>query len=404
MTELIRTIEDCLELLSGLKGSVNIQIEPSDYTILTSISKQAFKGLGLTDKQYQLCKDKLLTTYADQFLELGYDITESVEQLRMPIRQIDRRKYISIVSDTEKTENYINDNLLWFCVRFPFSKKMIVDIERCITNRRTYIHNKGSHKHFFVVNETNVHTVINTFKDRGFDIDEELITFYNQIEEIKSKPLSFLPSIENYQLLNVSDKIKSLAENEIGSLSKNTILYYLDRRFRYGIVNINYNINPTSLAETIALREKTEFLSKPSEMNLDTVLGAINTLQRYPLLVVVDDSHAESQVYETFNYFRHIVSPKEQSILFRLDNDTGLSFNEYIRENNLNNWVDKDTKIVYINNSKLPKLLVSGEWRPIAALVFGSFPTRLNEAYLKTYCDLVVYRDESMSPFKRIIR
>ena len=99
-----------------------------------------------------------------------------------------------------------------------------------------------------------------------------------------------------------------------------------------------------------------------------------------------------------------MVDTKDQSVLFRLSNEVGASFNEYVKENNLNNWVDKNTKIVYISNEKLPKLLISGEWKPSAALVFGSFPSRYSDAYITSHCDLIIYRDESMSMFKRILR
>ena len=43
------------------------------------------------------------------------------------------------------------------------------------------------------------------------------------------------------------------------------------------------------------------------------------------------------------------------TVMFRLDNkdQDALEFNRYIKEHNLNNPVDKSTKIVYISNNKL---------------------------------------------------
>lgn len=404
------TIEDCLEMLAGFKSAAKLQIVSSDYTILSSIARQVFKGVGLTDKQYQLCKTKLVDTYKTQFAEVGVDIEDSVTRTKLPIRIIDRRKFIRLNTDEDKNlfvstapADYLK-NTVWFCVRFPFSKKLITQIDDCITDRRSYWHAKGSHIHFFIANEKNVFNVIESFKEKDFDIDEELIEFYNRILEIKNNPDRYIPTIENATLVNVSDKVKKIAEEEIGPLDKNNLILYIDRKRRYSIDRVKDTFNPTTLSAQIALRKDVDVLSKPSECDLSKLLLAISELQRYPLLVIVDEKNAEDQVYNTFNFFRHIVDAKEQSVLFRLNSDTGASFNDYIKENNLNNWVDKNTKIVYISNEKLPKLLVSGTWKPIAALIFGTFPNRYSDAYVTSHCDLIVYRDESMSPFKRILR
>jgi hypothetical protein len=404
------TIEDCLELLAGLKTSAKMQIISSDYTILSSIARQVFKGIGLTDKQYSLCKTKLIDSYTAQFLELGIDINIATEKTRLPLRVIDRRKFIRLV--TIEDEQFLEDrqlfeygkNLQWFCIRFPFSKKLISEIDSCITNKRTYYHAKGTHIHYFVANEINVFTVIGTFKENDFDIDKDLFEYYTKIVEVKTNPDNYIPTIENYTLRNVHPRVIKIAEEEIGKLDKETLPFYIDRRRRYGIDRVKTVINSTDLVVQIATRKDVDFLSKPSECDLKRLIESLGRLERYPLLVIVDENHAENQFYDTFNVFRHIVDTKEQSVLFRLSSDLGSSFNAYVKENNLNNWVDKNIKIVYISNEKLPKLLVSGEWKPTAALVFGSFPNRYSDAYIMSYCDLVVYRDESISPFKRIVR
>lgn len=404
------TIEDCLELLAGLKTGPKMEIISSDYTILSSIARQVFKGIGLTDKQYELCKTKLINSYTDHFLKMNIDITDAVEKTRLPLRVIDRRKFIRLVTiedriilDNQVVSDY-SKNLQWFCVRFPFSKKIISDIEHCVSDRKTYYHGKGTHVHFFVANEKNVYNVINTFKEKDFIIDEQLLDFYNNIVEIKNNPNNYIPTIDSYQLFNVSKKLQLIAEEEIGPLSEKTLIFYIDRKRRYGIDRIKDVVIGDGLSFQIATRKDVDFLSKPSESELKQLLESIHQLNRYPLLVIVDDKHAEQQVYDTFNIFRHLIAAKEQSVLFRLNNDVGASFNEYVKDKSLNNWVDRNTKIVYISNEKLPKLLVSGEWKPSTALVFGSFPNRYSDAYVSSYCDLIIYRDETMSPFKKILR
>ena len=67
------------------------------------------------------------------------------------------------------------------------------------------------------------------------------------------------------------------------------------------------------------------------------------------------------QVYEIYDFFRALVPIEQQSVLFRLDNETNRDFNKFVKEKNLNNWVEKYTKIVYINN-KLSKVLLKSNW------------------------------------------
>ena len=58
MNENVYTIEDCLELLTGLKSQATFQIESSDVNFLQSIARQVFKGTALTDRQYDAVKEK----------------------------------------------------------------------------------------------------------------------------------------------------------------------------------------------------------------------------------------------------------------------------------------------------------------------------------------------------------
>jgi hypothetical protein len=88
------TIEDCLELLVGLQNAPDGQftVKTEDYNILTSIGRQVVRGIGLTDRQHELVKTKLLT-YSDMF---EHDLSKSLNSLRIPVRHLNSCKiYIS---------------------------------------------------------------------------------------------------------------------------------------------------------------------------------------------------------------------------------------------------------------------------------------------------------------------
>ena len=89
------TIEDSLEYLVGLRKNVSFQLDSSDVSFLQSIARQTFKGTALTDRQCNVVKEKLLK-YKDQFLKEDYNIDYALDYLRMPLREIDRSKYVTI--------------------------------------------------------------------------------------------------------------------------------------------------------------------------------------------------------------------------------------------------------------------------------------------------------------------
>ena len=89
------------------------------------------------------------------------------------------------------------------------------------------------------------------------------------------------------------------------------------------------------------------------------------------------------------------------SVLFRLDTKVGneaIQFNQYVKEQGLNNIVDKNTKIVYISNNKIPKPLLKGGWIPKGIFTVGSKKISHNiEAYVANQ-NLIIQYDEDTSP------
>ena len=394
----VHSIEDCLEILVGLqKHELVFQIEKRDENIITSIARQIYKGVALTDRQYNLMKEKLIT-YKPQFENqdvIGFD--RALGKLRKPLREIDRNKYITIV-DHPKDIVYPSDQRGQFIkIRFPFKKSDIVLIDE-INKTKDYHHKKGSHEHYFVYNEQNTYKLLSRFKDKKYKIDQELLDLYTKIEEIRANEENYVPGIYNNKLKNVHPRAKDIAESEIGVFGSETKLMYIDRRRRYGIENI-CQITPISLTEEIAYRSEIMYQSPPSEQRLDNVLLALKNLDRFPLLVILEKSHAETQLREMINFYRDIIPTENQSVLFRQEGNT--EFNQMIKDRNLNNWVDNNTKIVYISSNGLPKLLINNEWQPCATFSYTSRVERTLDSYVYNRCDLVVYREDMISPMRK---
>jgi len=402
MNIIAETIEDLLEILAGLKLKPEIKIESNDATIMHSIARQTFRGTALTDRQFNLMQEKLLH-YRKDFMELGYNFDLALEKLRQPLRQIDRSKFIKLVKTSDVYQDKVYESYksdwAWVQVRFPFSKALIMKINS-IRAVRDYIHHKGEHSHYFKFNEKNVKSIIEAFSNSNFEIEKDILDYYEKIKIIENLKEEYIPLIKNHQLVNVNQNAKKLIANEIGEISKNNILQLIDRRNRYGITNFTYTNQKGTLQETIALRENRDVLFRPNEYKLNDVLYALNDLNRYPLLFVLDEIHAEKQLHQTFNFYKDFIPAEQQSAIFRLEG-TDQEFNQMVKDYKINNWVDSSTKIVYTSVNKIPKVLFKADWKPIATVSFNSKTNRNLDLYIKTYCDLIIFYDNEISPLRR---
>jgi hypothetical protein len=122
-------------------------------------------------------------------------------------------------------------------------------------------------------------------------------------------------------------------------------------------------------------------------------------LNRFPLIVLLEEANAENQLHQFYNSVKNLISNDEQSILFRQEGQT--EFNKFVKTKKLNNWVDRNTKIVYASTNKLPKVLLTADWSPIASISYNSGMNRQLSTFISDRCDLVIYYDEHMSPFRR---
>jgi len=336
----ITTIEDCLELVAGLQLGPKIQIESSDITIMHSIARQVFKGTALTDRQFALMKQKL-TVYKDQFINIDCDFDFVIEQLRQPLREIDRSKYIKICNPSEDEIPLagIDNDQQWIKVRFPFKKSLIILVND-IASAENYYHKKGSHEHFYALTDLNTDLILGKFIDKGFEIDQELLDRYNDIQKIKENKTNYIPYFDGENICNLNANAIHFLKKEIGEISKDNFTKVADRSLRYG-----YQVDKkecVSIVEKIAYRNSTSVHIKPSKHNLQEVLMALHTLDRFPLVVLLNENQALSQLDSVYKIFRDVIPSSQQAVMFR---KTGYDdFNVYVKDKSLNNWVDNNTK------------------------------------------------------------
>lgn len=383
------TIEECLELMAGLSSTT---VEPAfiildrDKQILIDIAKKVFKGSALTDRQLEAVKKILITRYKSQFKIRGIDLENSVNNLRQPIRYLDRSEYIKL----DEGKNYVEPYWSGFIpqkvivVRFPFNMtytKILNEVKKLLEPTISrYYSQRLKDRYILPYTEKVVHKLLSKFKNRIKDVDPILLDVYNQCEEIVNKSAQFVPGIYKYQIEHSSNPITDYYTQNFGNPTVDNLYMYYDRKEKMGL---NYfdvkeleksSKNLSSLTKKILERRYSRINLDLDKWPLEQVISTIIELQRFPLLIVLPgqtEKDSLENLHLTHKLLKNFIDPKDISVLARFKNtkSSGKEFNNYVKENNLNNSLAKLTKIVYITSKKIPKPLLTSDWEPESVLV-----------------------------------
>ena len=404
------TIEDCLELVAGisnfkfssnqvLKDLHSFTLHEDNHKIMFSIAKQVMRGTALTDKQHELVKKLLVEYYALQFNQHNIDIKNHLDKLRQPLRKLDSSHWVRI---QEVTHRNITEQML--VIRFPFNKKVINRLEELKNgNDKDYFYEK--HKHFFPLTEKYVWKVVNIANKFAskFEVSKEIQEIYNELKVMNDNVHKFLPGIKDHKFINYNDHGISICNNDLGEPNVNNLYQYFDRKGLYGLEYFNdidvtnsfRSNNCSTLAINIANRSGVQVCIDDTKWNIDELGLALQQLDRFPLLVILDTQSCLDNLTKLHNAFVNFIPNQNMSVMFRLDTkdlDNAKEFNQFIHDKALNNYVDKDTKVVYISSNKVPKPLFKSEWKPIASLAITRQPLNLINEWINGI-DLVMAYD-----------
>ena len=383
------TIEDCLEMIAGFASQ---PVHPSfiildrDKQIITDIAKKVFKGTALTDRQYEVVKKIFITRYKTQFKNRDIDIENSVNNLRQPIRYLDRSEYIRI----ENGDQYKDP--IWaghtpekvIAMRFPFNmtySKIVTDIKKSNAEPLSrFFTQRFKDVYILPYTEKVVHKLISKFKKRIKDIDKTLLDVYEQCETISKNAKDYVPGIYNYEIKNSSPLTTQHYQDLFGEPAFENLYLYYDRKEKIGLKHFDLGefeksqSNLSVLSKKILQRQWPRINLDLQKWKINQVIETILELHRLPLLVILPGQD-EKQCLESLSLhhklFKNLVADEDQSVLVRMKNNktSGQEFNDYVKQNHLNNSLAKSTKIVYITSKKIPKPLLTSEWNPEAVLI-----------------------------------
>src|SRR6056300_71637 len=394
-------IEDCLEILTGFRcyRDQEFILDTNDGTILYSITRQISRGLALTDRQKDVVVQKL-NGYKDQFDKAEIPLDECLNNLRQPLREIDRSTYIKTVE--HKNEKYI-------CVRFPFNKKTIILIEelRIKTPNNEYIHERGKHTHLFKLNEVNIFAILEKFSKKNFEIEKELLDCYGTLMEMKNNKHKYVPGIYGLELKNMPQEAIDIIVSDVGQPTIDNLAILKDKEDMYGLdhfddVDLKRSISHlTSLSAKVVKRKSNYIQIDPKEWNLKDVFSMLIELQRFPLQIILKNGNEYKNLSQSHKCLKYIIDESDIGVIFRLDKnkEENISFNQYIKDNKLNSTVAITQKVVYTNTSKITKPLIDCGWQPKAVLRLGSENTSTEVSAFVSDCDLDVHYDTEVSPY-----
>ncbi len=405
----MKTVEDCIEILVGLQEhNGTFSIESSDYNLVTSLARQTVKGIAYTDRQCELAKQKIIY-YKAQYENNGYNINIAIENLRMPLREVDRSRWVKIVDSPDNILERQQTDGPWIAVRFIFQKKLIGCIETIKRRLGEGIYDKQNKIHYFPFTEKTAYEIISQFNEtNNFEVENQLKEYYGKLLNMKSNKENYLPGIYSLKLRNLHEKSFDYALSSIGEPDIDNLCRYYDQKDRFGLdyfddEDLRKSLRPlTPLTQKVVNRTKTQIQINPKEYTIENIAETVLELYRFPLLVVLTEQNCHSELVQFHKAFNGIIPNESCSVLFRLDNDPeGMEFNQYIKHNNLNNLVDNTTKIVYISNNKIPKPMLKSDWFPSAAITTTTSrsPRAKTDSYLEGM-DLVIHYDDGVSPWK----
>lgn len=394
------TIEECLEILAGYHEKHIFDAElldTCDISLIRSLGKQVFQGTALTDRQFELAKSKCVKYNT---ILKDFDINEiAFDNLRMPLREIDRSRYVRI-EEKDPTNKLI-------AVRFTFSKKLINALEALRTREVSY--DKTNKIHYYPYDERTIFDVIKLLEGKNFEVEERIQKIYRELLHMSQNKKDYVPGIYGLKLKNFTNKAVDVMIKDIGEPTEKNLPLYADRQMMYGVDHIDKEDLQSSvkalniLTKKIITRTKTHIFVNKDTYSYNMLAESLLELLRWPILVVCNDRFPLNDIQPINETFKGIFPIESSAVLFRETNDTadGQEINNYIKDKKLNNALDTNSKIVYIKNDKIPKPMLTHEWMPRVIIFSGSKNSSQKLKAFTNETDLVIHYDTDISPFHR---
>lgn len=347
-------IEDLINVCSSING---VSLGLMDQKIIISLDNQILYGQSLTEKQANLAI-MIIKKYKEKISKhIGTDIKPFLENpvYKTPFRTINSNKYIQIITDVNKNR--------MIKVTFPYDDNILNKIKSVKMSLFKSFWEKDEKSWYFSLEEQSIDFLKSLAEEFNFSIDDEFKILAAQINKVKE-------NIEKYVPMAVFDQGKIKFVNTSQFLPENSSTDFLESIFYSKMAGV--------LTWDDAIEEQISKLPYPDDIkkiikndpgihvdiNLEnTPLSALSSIIKYlfPCLVVIPNDKELIRLEQNYDFFKSVgVNDNEMSVLFRLPNETGKDFNEFVKINKLNSPLTNNTKVIFIS-TQIPKTILGNK-------------------------------------------
>lgn len=388
---MISNIEDLiLHICDPITGLDHSKVEPRDKGVLFSLASQLRKPLPFTERQANLAL-KILERNQDSYRSLDvFDLLIKNPIYKYSFRSIDTSKKISIIK-TDSGEH--------ISIKFPFDTK--INNALASITKKTY--DKNSKSYLMHLEESNIIRVLECLKEFDFEVDNTISRYHEKIQEIRQNPEAYVPCVDFREKLVFNNFPKSMAD----FLEVNLSGSFLHDLFLCKLMSVSFSkklremveksdIDP--LSKGILLHNENRFHVKTVN-NID-ISKSLKDINHWPVLIIMpDDKESTNTISQWVFSLKNIgLDTKDISVLFR--SQVEKSFNDFVRDNNLNNLVTSDTKVVFIKH-KMPKILYRIGFSPRIIISLSTFYAHFTNQKMVDSHPLVLYYNNNQSGLGR---
>lgn len=374
------TIDKFLLQILNLPSSALCLVPARDLKVMKSLAKIISSPNFITENQGRLLL-KILNENSEKFGDLKSEIVSllSAPTWSRPFRPVDKTRKI-----------YLADDEPGIIVEFAFSSPLRKIITSVWGEVAGIVQVNPGRLYRADLTEKNIVKLVDTFKSQEFEIDEKIVEFYNTIKswsknEVKNQFLLTSISHPNFQKAITQDLgLETAIDNNIIKDRSNRYHYFVEETEKI----------PENLTEKLAFRKNNKVWIDKKETSLDDVIASLLKLRRLPLLVVFDSNDYKRCFEELCNLHENLEKNgifDGIGIYFRLPNDEyGSQFNKFIADHQYNCQLDNTTKVVAVQNGKIPKFFLKNAWKPMSVISIGSSLKQTKTSVYASVCDLVI--------------
>jgi len=365
-----------------------IHVPSRDLKVLKSLGKIISGSSFITENQSKLLL-KILGENCEKFGDIKDDVIEDLKipTWSKPFRPVDKTKKVYTGQAPDGTPLLI--------IEFAFSST----IRKLLTTNHKKIsgitQNATGRIYSADLTEKNIVAVTELLTPHNFEFDEKIQDFYKTIKSWSEIEVNSQFLISNISHANFQKQIT--ADLGINTPLDDSIIN--DRAVRYQYFTEKTEKNPENLTEKLAYRQKSKIWVDRNEYELADLFASLLKLKRLPALLIFDyndhkkcleelkilnDSLEKNRIFEDIG------------IYFRLPNDEqGIEFNKFIADKQYNAQLDSTTKIVGVQNGKIPKFFLKNDWKPMSVISIGSSLKQTKTAVYANCCDLIISYSDS---------